>query len=106
MVYTTTVALRFWRALRASVLYGTEARKAQKIIGDTVLSSHYLPQRVKKSSFLTFLSNGVTMNCRRPSEVKKKDTLFIVLIFPFLAHCELHFSRPSVYIKYVESLEH
>ena len=33
-----TVALRFCRALRASVLYGTEARKAQKIIGDTVSS--------------------------------------------------------------------
>ena len=31
------MALRFWRALRASVLYGTEARKAQKIIVDTVL---------------------------------------------------------------------
>ena len=35
---TITVALCFWRALRASVLYGTEARKAQKIIGDTVTS--------------------------------------------------------------------
>ena len=34
-----TVALRFRRALRASVLYGTEARKAQKIIGDTVASA-------------------------------------------------------------------
>ena len=33
-----TVALRFWRALRASVLYGTEARKAQKFFGDTVTS--------------------------------------------------------------------
>ena len=32
----STVALRFRRALRASALYGTEARKAQKIIGDTV----------------------------------------------------------------------
>ena len=31
-----TVALRFWRALRASVLYGTEVRKAQKFFGDTV----------------------------------------------------------------------
>ena len=30
------VALRFWRALCASVLYGIEARKVQKIIGDTV----------------------------------------------------------------------
>ena len=34
-----TVALRFWRALLASVLYGTEAHKAQKIIGDTVKRS-------------------------------------------------------------------
>ena len=33
----TTVALRFWRALRASVLYGTEVHKVQKIIGDTVI---------------------------------------------------------------------
>ena len=31
-----TVALCFWRALCASVLYGTEARKVQKIIGDAV----------------------------------------------------------------------
>ena len=30
------MALRFWRALRALVLYGAEARKVQKIIGDTV----------------------------------------------------------------------
>ena len=36
------VALRFWRDLHASVLYGTEARKAQKIIGDTVAYSFYL----------------------------------------------------------------
>ena len=35
-LFGSTVALRFWRALRASVLYGTEAHKAQKIIGDTV----------------------------------------------------------------------
>ena len=30
------MALRFRRALRASVLYSTEARKAKKVIGDTV----------------------------------------------------------------------
>ena len=32
------MALRFQRALRSSVLYGIEARKAQKIIRDTVRS--------------------------------------------------------------------
>ena len=31
-----TVALRFWRALRASVLYRNEVRKAQKFFGDTM----------------------------------------------------------------------
>ena len=38
------MALRFWRALRASGLYGTEAHKGQKIIGDTVGSGKALPQ--------------------------------------------------------------
>ena len=36
LVCIYTVALGFCRALRSLVLYGTEARKAQKIIGDTV----------------------------------------------------------------------
>ena len=47
------VALRFWRALLASVLYGTEARKAQKIIGDAVLSRVVLLTRFSRVDSLT-----------------------------------------------------
>ena len=47
------MALRFWRGLRASVLlYGTEARKVQKIIGDTVIQ-----QEGKYSLFYSSLPN-------------------------------------------------
>ena len=45
LVLLHTVALRFRRALRASVLYSTEARKAQKIIGDTVCKSELKMQK-------------------------------------------------------------
>ena len=41
---STTVALCFRGALRTSVLYRTEASKAQKIIGDTVVRGQMLLQ--------------------------------------------------------------
>ena len=47
----TTVALRFRRALRTSVLYGSEARKAQPIIEGTVYKKSWKNARQNHPQF-------------------------------------------------------
>ena len=67
-----TVALRFRRALRASVLYGTEARKAQKIIGDTVLQN--CMQHSIRLKWLEIIST-LSAKCKCASNCKFCQTL-------------------------------
>ena len=62
------MALRFRRALRASVLYGSEARKVQKIIGDTVGNENQVRETLRLVEEVTY--DLTSQSVPRPDPVR------------------------------------